>query len=279
MRVWALGLLAAMTVSMGVVVAGVGATESCVDKMVRDMSWDVGPDGNVVPPADQALDALPAVQPPGGNDTHPCNTRIQPGATMGFCTMNFIFRNPNTGELYFGSAGHCLSVGQVVNIQNVGAAGVTVFSTNGAAPDFSLVRVYPSMYGFVDATMCHWGGPNGVNNDPQLGQTTHIYGYGNIYGASSITRPRPGVVATASPQEITYIGFAQPGDSGSPVETGDGKAAGVHVRSSLSLGSLRVDPSPKYMTRVDAGMAQASATLGIPLELVTSNVPFNLLGY
>lgn len=252
---------------------------SCWEVMLREVGWD---QLEVEDPLTPGAGLAPLAS---ANDLHPCEGRIQPGARMtNGCTMNFVFRD-SLGRLYFGTAGHCTEgVGQRLGIAGVGGSVATVvfdICTSESCPlDFSLARIDPAFYGFVDPTLCHWGGPQGVNTRPALGQTTYIYGWGNIYGSTELTRPRPGVVRSSTTIEVTYIGFAQPGDSGSPIVTGDGNAMGVHVRSTLSLlQGLRIDPSQKIATRVDAAMLVAERVTGLDLELVRGLQPFSLLGY
>lgn len=247
---------------------------SCWEVMLREVSWDQLEVED--PPAPGA--GLAPLAP--DNDLHPCEGRIQPGARMtNGCTMNFVFRD-SLGRLYFGTAGHCVNPGQRVGIAGVGASVATVvFDGYPGTIDFALARIDAAFYGFVDPTLCHWGGPAGVNTAPATGQTTHIYGWGNIYSDTELTRPRPGVVRSSTSAEVTYIGFAQPGDSGSPLASGDGNALGVHVRSTLSVGSIRVDPSNKVATRIDAAMLFAERVTGLDLELVRGLQPFSLLGY
>lgn len=287
---FAFSTFALFPIVSGAAPAVAAVATSCFERMLREMGWDdagLARDGALdsaasvtdpVPPAD-----LPLLGP--AEDNHPCNTKIQPGArlTLG-CTMNFIFRD-QTGQLYFGTAGHCIDdngVGATVSVANVGAVGTVVYDGHldpGDVPDFMLVRISPAYYSSVDPTMCHWGGPADVNANPVFGETTHIYGFGTIYGLSSVTRPRAGVVYSSNAAETIYIGFAQQGDSGAPLMTGDGNAFGVHVRSSLFVpGVIRIDPSPKYATKVSYAMAQAENALGIDLELVPGNLPFSLSG-
>lgn len=227
------------------------------------------------------------MEPSPSPDLHPCTGSIQPGALMvGGCTMNFIFRDP-AGALYFGTAGHCAGgIGHELGVVGVdGQVAVVVYDGCALGPgnctlDFALARIFPAFHDRVNPTVCHWGGPMDVNVAPRTGQTTHMYGQGSIYGLTSGTRARMGVLIGASVIEVTYLGFAQAGDSGSPVLSGDGRALGVHVRSSvfIPIVGVRVDPTLKYATRIDAAMAAAEAATGLDLSLVAGTAPFNLLG-
>jgi trypsin len=255
---------------------------NCAARMMREMGWDI---------ADlPSSDALSVGG--GGNDTHLCTGKIQPGSLMsgGGCTMNFIFRD-QLARYYFGTAAHCTSgVGATYGVSGVGNNIATVVYDGGPTgnnPDFALLRVDPAFYSFIDPTLCHWGGPTGVNTVLANGETTFIYGYGTLYSTTSATRARgPGIVndeaypgmSIFNPAiEQAYNGQAQAGDSGAPIVTGDGKAAGIHVRSYLTV-VFRVDPVGKVMTRVDAAMAAASVATGLQLQLVDGTLPFSLTG-
>lgn len=277
--------LGALLLGVALLPFGAAAAEmlGCEEKMAAEMGWLDTPEGQAVDPVSSLLE-VPMDPFAPGNDLHPCTGKIQPGAQMtSGCTMNFIFRD-STGALYLGTAGHCTSgVGATIGIMGVGSnVAVVVFDGYPGNIDFALARIYPQYYGSVDPTMCHWGGPSGVETSPGMGDTTHIYGFGTIYGGSPVTRPRTGYVLSASQNEITYIGMAQPGDSGSPIVSGDGgKGLAVHVRSSLSspVGGFRIDPSQKYATRVDRSIVLAEGATGLDLNLVNGLTGFNLLGY
>lgn len=273
MRSRALGLAALVagfaTLPLGGAAAELAGLAGCEERMAAEVGW---------------LDGGEAAALPASPDTHPCVGRIQPGAQLtNLCTMNFIFRDP-AGGLYLGTAGHCVALGEEVGVVGVGWPVATVVYDGCPSPqacpvDFALARIDPARHADVDPTLCHWGGPQGVNASPSRGQTTHLYGFGSLYRASPALQPRAGVVVSASAGEFTYVGQAQPGDSGAPIATGDGKAAGVHVRSSLSVGDgLRVDPALKYATRIDAALLRAEQATGLDLELVPGLAPFRPLG-
>lgn len=281
--------LGALLLGVALLPFGAAAAEmlGCEEKMAAEMGWLDMPEGQATDPVISLLE-VPMDPFAPGNDLHTCTGKIQPGAQMtSGCTMNFIFRD-STGALYLGTAGHCTSgVGATIGIMGVGPNVAQVVydgcPPSGACPtDFTLARIYPQYYSSVDPTMCHWGGPSGVETSPGMGDTTHIYGFGTIYGGSPVTRPRTGYVLSASPNEITYLGMAQPGDSGSPIVSGDGgKGLGIHVRSSLSAPGLqiRIDPSQKYATRVDRAISQAELSTGLDIQLVNGLSAFNILGY
>ncbi|HEV8361101.1 MAG TPA: hypothetical protein VGR28_11675 [Candidatus Thermoplasmatota archaeon] len=205
---------------------------------------------------------------------------IQPGARLtNGCTMNFIVRDAQ-GRLYFGTAGHCGDVGETLGVVDVGDAVATVVYDRywDGGMDFALARIDESFRGAVDPTLLHWGGPVGLAaGDPELFEVTFHYGWGNVYNVSETTRARVGVVLGWDDAEFSYLGFAQPGDSGAPILDQDGRALGLHVRSSLGVelpevGDLRVDPSYKFAVRLDAALAQAEAATHLQFAVVPGTI-------
>lgn len=266
MRARAVGL-ALLLGGLGLLPFGAAGGPSCEDRMLAELGWLDAPAVGV------ALDL-------GAEDTHACSGQIQPGARMtNGCTMNFIFRDAQA-RLYVGTAGHCMGgLGDTLGAAGVGGEVATVVFDGFPGPiDFALARIDPGFYDDVDPTMCHWGGPSSVDADPTTGQTTHLYGWGSFYNLAGVTRARAGVLQGESVSEVTYLGFAQPGDSGSPIVGGDGQALGVHVRSSLGVSEVRLDPSTKFATRIDRALAEAEAATGLDLELVPGLAPFSFLG-
>ncbi|MGH7319702.1 MAG: hypothetical protein ACRELA_08770 [Candidatus Rokuibacteriota bacterium] len=172
---------------------------------------------------------------------------IQPGVAIstpvGGCTLNFIFQDANTLELYAGTAAHCVTGnaeqnGDRISVPQLGPFGTVVY--NGFqhdAADFSLIKIDPGRYDQVFAALRFWGGPSGVATSPTLGQGTLHYGHGVGFGTTEATRPREGVLeyVISSGSLRGYYGAIHPGvpgDSGSAVLTSDGKALGIltHIR-------------------------------------------------
>lgn len=217
----------------------------------------------------------------GGDE---CVGKIQPGAAMTApvgCTLNWVFKDSN-GSFYIGTAGHCTShVGEAISAAGVGTFGQVVFRiNNGVGEDFALIKIDESLVALVDPTVCHWGGPSTAGNSG-IGDTVLVYGFGNVYGESSLTRPRVGQVLFRNDagHSLHYLGFAQGGDSGMPIMTKEGKATAIHVWSELSVGGLRIDPSRKAGTLLTYALGEASTALNTSLNVQTSQVPVKLLEF
>lgn len=231
------------------------------------------------------LTLLAAAMPAAALDpclTQPCERAIHPGAALtDGCTMNFIFRDGG-GARYLGLAGHCEAgqgaTGARVGLLGVGEVATVVWDGGDGEPgtvDFALARIDADRLGLVDPTVHFWGGPEGLNGAPAAGQTAHTTGWGDVWALTPATRSRVGVVAAVDAGTLTYIGLAQPGDSGAPLLTGDGRAAGFHVASGLGAGGTHLE-GPKLAVRLDAALAAARAATGLGLELVPGERPFAL---
>src|SRR5687768_7715403 len=151
------------------------------------------------------------------------------------CTANFIFTDG--ASYYVGTAGHCSnSTGETVTMQvdptTLADVGTVVKRTNHPAgdgipgDDFTLVKLdsaVVSKWG-VNPAIPVVGGPNGVYGDCGP-ETVRHYGHG--YGVA-VAQGKPSAGAATSWFENSYgwTGFGLPGDSGSPVVTTGGQAAG-----------------------------------------------------
>ena len=151
------------------------------------------------------------------------------------CTANFIFTDG--ASYYVGTAGHCSnSVGETVTMQvdttTLADVGTVVKRTNHPpgdgipGDDFSLIRLDPAVVAKwgVDPAIPVVGGPQGVYSGCGP-ETVRHYGHG--YGvAVAQGKPEGGVATNWFENSYGWTGFGAPGDSGSPVVTTDGKAAG-----------------------------------------------------
>jgi hypothetical protein len=151
------------------------------------------------------------------------------------CTANFIFTD-GTSQ-YIGTAGHCSnSVGETVTMQvdttTIADVGTVVKRTNHPAgdgipgDDFTLVRIDPAVAAAwgVDPAIPVVGGPNGVYSECGP-ETVRHYGHG--YGvAVAQGKPEGGLATSWFENSYGWTGVGAPGDSGSPVVTTDGSAAG-----------------------------------------------------
>ncbi len=158
---------------------------------------------------------------------------IQPGSEVetpvGFCTLNFVFRKPSTGELFIGTAGHCVE-GTNGRVKTEGVAWGTVVLDVDADTDFALIRIDSNRYSSVRPAVRHWGGPVGstVASETQIGSQVVFFGYGMGFGSAETSRPRQGVLIGDSPDDYTADTLAVFGDSGGPLlHKPTGKALGI----------------------------------------------------
>jgi hypothetical protein len=148
------------------------------------------------------------------------------------CTANFIFAGGSTR--YVGTARHCVDrIGQEVTMQvdttTLAVVGTVSHMTSGDGEpgnDWALVRIDPavaSKWG-VDPAVPVVGGPQGIYTGCDV---TAVKYYGHGYGvAVAQGKPEFGVATNWNNDGFGWTGFGAPGDSGSPVLTADGQAAG-----------------------------------------------------
>jgi hypothetical protein len=151
------------------------------------------------------------------------------------CTANFIFTDG--ASYYVGTAGHCSnSAGDTVTMQvdptTLADVGTVVKRTNHApgdgipGDDFSLIKLDPAVVAAwgVNPAIPVIGGPNGVYSDcgPEV---VELYGHG--YGVVVAQgKPEGGLATSWFENSYGWTGVGAPGDSGSPVITSSGQAAG-----------------------------------------------------
>jgi hypothetical protein len=217
---------------------------------------------------------------------------VHPGAIVnsdiGQCTDNFLF-DGSDGNRYIGSAGHCVLPAPDVGGANVGektwalSSGPTARDSNGNRigewayailqdpKDFSLIRLDPS----VPATpqMPTYGGPTGIFNDISS-NTVLLQYFGEGILVNNVAPARNAVAfGTPDPDHVYAQGVVVPGDSGSGIETADGRAVGVIVTTGAHIGSVPgsgIDAGLIGITRLAPQLARASQVLGIRLTLRTA---------
>jgi hypothetical protein len=219
---------------------------------------------------------------------------VHPGAILnsdiGQCTDNFLF-DGSDGSRYIGSAGHCVLPAPDIGSANAGektwapGSGPIARDSNGSrigewaygilsgASDFSLIRLDPS----VPATpqMPTYGGPTGTFNDISS-NTVLLQYFGEGVLVSNIAPARIAVAfGTPDPDHVYAQGVVVPGDSGSAIETADGRAVGVIVTTGAHVGPTvgggsGVDAGLIGITRLPPQLARASQVLGMRLALRTA---------
>jgi hypothetical protein len=151
------------------------------------------------------------------------------------CTANFIFTDG--ASYYVGTAGHCSnSTGETVTMQvdatTIADVGTVARRTPHAAgdgipgSDFSLIRLDPAIVAEwgVNPAIPVVGGPNGVYSGCGP-ETVRHYGHGYV-AAVAQGKPSAGLATNWFDNAYGWTGFGLPGDSGSPVVTTLGQAAG-----------------------------------------------------
>jgi hypothetical protein len=148
------------------------------------------------------------------------------------CTANFIFGG--AGHWHIGTARHCVGgVGDELVMQvdstTLASVGTVVKRTSGDGEpgnDFALIKIdsgVAAKWG-VNPAIPVIGGPSGVYTG--CGPVPVEY-YGHGYGvAVAQGKPEGGLAADWRNDAYSWAGFGAPGDSGSPVITSSGQAAG-----------------------------------------------------
>lgn len=162
---------------------------------------------------------------------------IQPGiqvkTPVGLCTANFVFQSTAgafdpSQQLYIGTAGHCGSVGDVVNTtlaagQSPTRLGTIVFDDDGGA-DFALIAIDPALNDTVSPSVRGLGGPVGVYTGPG-NVPVGVSGHGTVLGTGGTVRY--GLLTSNSATTARATIATSGGDSGSPFVTADGLAVGL----------------------------------------------------
>lgn len=239
-----------------------------------------------------SLIAVPAADGAAPVATGTC-PGVRPGGRVvtdiGLCTYNFLFSSPD-GQRYIGTAGHCILGAGPTELdagEQMWAAGAGPVAKDSAGNrvgefayaaleseterDFALIRVDPGVE--TSGEMCHFGGPTGVNDDLSPDPVVVEY-FGQGVGVGSTIPARSGAAVGLPDAHHVYAnGIALPGDSGSAVNTSDGRALGVLVTTGfhgLGLSDNGVDFGTMGIRRLSPLVSRASEVLGVPLQLVTA---------
>lgn len=214
--------------------------------------------------------------------TSPCpgvrpGAHISTGKTGG--TLNFVFRGSD-GHRYIGTAGHLFADEQTLTWRKDGPSvaiddgtviGKAAFAWNygDRSADFALIRLARGVE--VEASMCHWGGPTGINDDLS-DDPTLLRLYGNGVGIGEAFPARTMVAPVTDDEDlVTAVGVAIFGDSGSPVISEDGRAMGVQ----FATGFYQQGPGTVGVYRLGPQVAEAERALGISIRLVKAPLAEN----
>lgn len=215
---------------------------------------------------------------------------VRPGAVVrsdaGQCTFNFLFE-ASDGRRYIGTAGHCIlrqddsggDVGERSWPPGTGPAARTAagdrvgefaYAILEDPKDFALIRLDP--VASARAGMCHFGGPTGVNDDrPDATSPVDLNYFGEGVGVSTVAPARSAMALGMPDRDHVYAqGAAVPGDSGSGVISGDGRAVGVLVTVGVhtgGIGTSGIDTGLVGITRLSPQVRRAERVLGVDLVL------------
>jgi len=199
------------------------------------------------------------------------------------CTVNFLWRGID-GHRYMGTAGHCAlgsRVGERVESRDGRAVGRLAYVIYDAGrrggEDFALVRLDPKVQ--ASPQVRHWGGPStsyrAMSDRPQT-----LLMFGQAIGISAVAPARElQASAVTHPKRIRFVGPASFSDSGAPVITEAGEAAGWVT--TLSDGAVPVDTGASgavelgtsYLIRI--GPMVDLAERALRTQLVLQTAPLN----
>lgn len=211
---------------------------------------------------------------------------VRPGvgvaSSAGSCTSNFVFRSPDNGTLYLGLAAHCLpgeEEDEQVEIAGGEATAMVAYNSwytmdnmDGSpgidrdTNDFALIEIPDDVRDKVHPAIRHYGGPVGLAEQPEVGQRVLTYGNTALRQGVEPSNTREGYVVESSDWYTSmYIATpGLPGDSGSAVLDGEGRALGVLIHLGVaplaaSNGAVNLAPA----------LAWAQEHAGVEAELAT----------
>lgn len=196
----------------------------------------------------------------------PC-APIHPGGRVytpiGQCSFNFVVTDGT--ELYIGTAGHCIQVGQRARLSANDFIGTAVQRSFSGGKDWAFIQIDAEDRDRVSPELGTWGGPTGVGV-PGTGDVVLQHGWGATLGQNAWTRGRTGVVAGFYEHGFIYAGHVDSGDSGSAVMLASGEAVGIAV-ATIILPPHEAVPVT-WATRFDEAMAELSTAIGKPVWVV-----------
>ncbi len=207
---------------------------------------------------------------------------VRPGALVetrvGFCTMNFLFRDA-AGRRYIGTAGHCILTGK--DERSWGGGGPVAKDSRGRAigrfryaalrgeKDFALIRLNDRGERAARPSMCHFGGPTGVDTTRPGGfLALKHFGQGIVTGTVLAARTFTSN-GMRNPDHVFAQGAVAPGDSGGPVTRGaNGRGVGAVVTVGLHFD--QAGPGTVGITRLGPQTSRAQRVISERLSIVTA---------
>jgi hypothetical protein len=191
--------------------------------------------------------------------------------TISLCTSNFVFQSGS--QYYIGTAGHCGSVGDEVDMvflpNGIANIGRIVKSTGdkGIGNDFALIEIHQTLNQWVSPSMAFWGGPTAAYGDSGPALVEHV-GWGLVVGTGGT--PRVGLGVEWTPDEWRFEGVITFGDSGSGANVVHGLAAGNITHISVHLNTLTV--------AAGTSIQKILQLAGVPLATCPTAIPWPLPG-
>lgn len=215
--------------------------------------------------------------------TSPCDG-LRPGAAIAVagteCSAGFLLRDAQRRR-YLSTAGHCVRVpsihttregdrlwptgrGPSVTGPDGNAVGRVVFATLTDASDFALVELFGAAA--ASAEPVTGGQLRRVRSEVRVGDRLRVVGQG--IGVSLVAQGRDGLVSgVTDPTQFKMVIPAAPGDSGGPVFSDSGDAAGLLIQGG---GFVFPDPGIVNVIRLTSMLARAESGLGRRLTLLAT---------
>lgn len=180
------------------------------------------------------------------------------------CTFSFVLTDSN-GNLYIGSAAHCVRLGDRVSTTSIGQFG-TVISDGALGVDYALIRIDDAKKHLVDPQLCQFGGPIGPDpgNRP-AGDILLEYGWGTATNLHESARGRELIEAERNANVVEWVGIGSGGDSGGPIVSIEGYAVASHTYGITPIAGAVGEGGPTF-----ARMLASGRTVVPTLTLVTA---------
>jgi hypothetical protein len=215
---------------------------------------------------------------------------VRPGALVrspiGTCTFNYRFDGVTYDGLgnaittrYIGTGGHCIlqqngeqtwaaGTGPVARNAANQRIGEFAYAVLGGVRDFALIRIDAGVE--ANPQMCHFGGPTGINDDRASG-LVELQHFGQGLALGSAIPARTAVAnGMPDPDRVAANGAAVFGDSGSGINSADGRAVGVIVTIGVHWYGGVQTAGFMGITRLSPQLRRAEQSLGATLHLVTA---------
>lgn len=174
---------------------------------------------------------------------------IQPGDPLvgsddqPFCTLSFAYDSQTNASVYFSTAAHCVSEGDVVSTTSHPDFGTVEFVGNESRvqEDYVLIRVHDDELEHVEGAVLGYPDmPTGVATpeDTMLGDLTPMSGWGIATNQFATTREeRTGVLVEHTEDLVRLVGPVTNGDSGGPWLHESGLALGIASQITVTAGT------------------------------------------